>query len=123
MKTESLIQFSLFGSEMLKKTASPGKSSASVYLPADWAGDEVAVIRLVESEKKLPWGVFLSENEQGQMWRCPFCLSGILIEPIREGAWQLDETILCGDCNSSFRIGSAPRWMAREDEMGIEGSE
>jgi putative transposon-encoded protein len=42
----NMVKFEVFGEEMLEKTVKPSGNSGRVYLPPDWVGSRVKVIRV-----------------------------------------------------------------------------
>ena len=43
----NMVKFEVFGEEMVEKTVKPSGNSGRVYLPPDWVGSRVKVIRVV----------------------------------------------------------------------------
>ncbi len=46
LKSNNLIKFEVLGFEKIEKTATSGGNSGRVYVPPDWIGHRVALIRL-----------------------------------------------------------------------------
>jgi putative transposon-encoded protein len=44
--TLSVVKFEVFGEEMVEKEVKPSGNSGRVYLPPDWVGSRVKVIRI-----------------------------------------------------------------------------
>ncbi|MDA8306636.1 MAG: DUF2080 family transposase-associated protein [Deltaproteobacteria bacterium] len=42
----NIVKFEVFGEEMLEKEVKPSGNSGRVYLPPDWVGSRVKVIRI-----------------------------------------------------------------------------
>lgn len=42
----NMVKFEVFGEEMLEKQVKPSGNSGRVYLPPDWVGSRVKVIRI-----------------------------------------------------------------------------
>lgn len=115
---EEKVKFELIGQELIRKEVKRYGSgtSATLYLPGDWAGQMVAVIRLgpasdEEDIELLPWGQWVKDlpDEGMRVWRCPYCLEEVHCEAFPDGPFESDDHVLC-ECDRYFKIGTGARW-------------